>query len=231
MLRSPVWRRSLPAVLTLGAVPLALHGPMPGQSSSPHAADLTSSVSARAGLGGQGWSPFHRLVFTRISVYQEDVSYGALGGEFKNITVTLLPSDPHARYGRGTVTLGCATVSHGFVMFTQNPSYNQPIVLSVGATAPGNLTLPTITHFTISHSSPTCGANPMGGPYTLYVRYSGGVSGGHVFAPDTYCAVPVVPEGFDATSTNTQDRTNLFGCPNTGPATTVPQPAGSSPGT
>ena len=213
------WLGPLGASFALAAVPLALFPA--GAFASAHHVRPAAAERAVPGTGALGpgvtrsWNPLRGIVFTRILLHQEDVSYGALGGEMKNFTVTLMPSNPQAQYSTGTVTLGCATVSHGIVNFQQFPFYNQPVVQAVAASQPGSYTLPVITNFIFSHSSPICGVNPMGGPYTIYIRYSGGFSNGAIYTPDTFCAVPVVPEGFNNTSTNSQWITNVFGCRNT----------------
>lgn len=208
---------------TLPSVPAAPQGPV---ATTPPAVAVTGAGGGSTPAPGGGGGTTSGTVYTTMTLQQSDVSGGALGGEVKNFTLTLEPSDPNALYDTGTVTLGCATVSDNTVHFSVIGSAKQPVVRTLAATNAGSVTL-SVEGFSFSHTAPTCGADPVGGPFTLYVRYSGGTAAGVTYAPDTFCAVPVVPENPQATATNTQVVDNTAGCPDTGPATSLPAPNGA----
>ena len=155
-------------------------------------------------------------VSTTMSLQQRDVSGGSMGGETKNIVVVLHPSDARVRYDAGQLTIGCAVVRAGQPIWSTTSG--KPTVVTVEGHAPGAFASPVVV-LSISHSNLSCTV-PGASGYVLYVRYTGGMTGsGARFAPDTWCAVPVVAEGPNASQTNVQSETNTGGCPNTPPVT------------
>jgi hypothetical protein len=117
-------------------------------------------------------------------------------------SVTFEPSDLSAAYEVGTFTIGCATPS------SIGPQWDQESLTQTISTAtPGDLVLPNIT-FGFSHSQPLCGNDPFGGPFTIFLQYSGGsyVHNGITYnlLPDTWGPVPVVPEAPNASSATQQ---------------------------
>jgi hypothetical protein len=133
---------------------------------------------------------------------QTDISEGSLGGQTKQLTVTLEPSDPAATYEVGSVSVGCAVASGGQLTFGQE-SVTEPVATST----PGNRVLSGIV-LSISNTQPVCGNAPFGGPYSIYVQYSGGsyAQNGtdYTLSPDTWGPLAVVPEGPNETSTMQQ---------------------------
>lgn len=214
------------ASASTAALPSVPDSPQSPVTTTPPAVVVTGPGGGSTPAPGGTGTSSPATVYTTMTLQQADVSAGALGGEVKNFTLTLAPSDPNALYDTGTVTLGCATVSDHTVHFSVIASAKQPVVQTLAATQAGSVTL-SVDSFSFSHAAPTCGADPVGGPFTLYVRYSGGTAAGVTYAPDTFCAVPVVPEDPQATATNTQTVDNTAGCPDTGSATSLPAPNGA----
>jgi hypothetical protein len=151
---------------------------------------------------GAGGAPTTVNVTTTFFLSQVDISEGALGGQVKQLAVTLQPSNPAATYEVGTFSIGCA-VATGSQLTFGTESVTDP----VSTTVPGDFTLSGIV-LSISNTQPLCGTAAFGGPYSIFLEYSGGsyTQDGVTYdlLPDSWGPVPVVPEGNNETSQTQQ---------------------------